>query len=117
MRYSILRLTFEIITEGGKEHEIKNKSKRFDCIADSESMRKWCKQDEDYASSQPELYESDISYLLLIDEGLIEVVTKGSRIVHRATPRGLDQIKKFERLLGNGDKMIVKPEICLQSSC
>ena len=41
-----------------------------------------------------------ISYLLLIDEGFIEVVTEGSRIVHRATPRGIDQIKKFEHLLG-----------------
>jgi predicted transcriptional regulator len=58
-----------------------------------------------------------ISYLLLIDEGFIEVVTEGSRIVHRATPRGMDRIKKFERLLGNEDKLIVKPEICLQSSC
>ena len=58
-----------------------------------------------------------ISYLLLIDEGFIEVVTEGSRIVHRATPRGIDQIKKFERLLGNADKMIVKHEISLQSSC
>jgi predicted transcriptional regulator len=58
-----------------------------------------------------------ISYLLLIDEGFIEVVTEGSRIVHRATPRGIDQVKKFERLLGNADKLIVKPETCLQSSC
>ena len=58
-----------------------------------------------------------ISYLLLIDEGFIEVVTEGSRIVHRATPKGVDQIKKFERLLGNEDKLIMKPEICLQSSC
>ena len=58
-----------------------------------------------------------ISYLLLIDNGFIEVVTEGSRIVHRATPRGIDQIKKFERSLGNADKLIVKPEICLQISC
>ena len=58
-----------------------------------------------------------ISYLLLIDEGLIEVVAEGSRIVHRATPRGLDQIEKFERLPGNADKMVVKPETCLQSLC
>jgi hypothetical protein len=58
-----------------------------------------------------------ISYLLLIDEGFIEVVTEGSRIVHRATPRGIDQIKKFDSLLGNADKMNVKPETCLQSSC
>ena len=50
-----------------------------------------------------------ISYLLLIDDGFIEVVTEGSRIVHRATPRGMDRIKKFE--------LIMKPEICLQSSC
>ena len=57
-----------------------------------------------------------ISYLLLIDDGFIEVVTEGSRIVHRATPRGIDQIEKFERLLGNGDKLIVKPEIYLQST-
>ena len=58
-----------------------------------------------------------ISYLLLIDEGFIEVVTEGSRIVQRATPRGMDRIKKFERLLGNEDKLIMKPEIYLQSSC
>jgi hypothetical protein len=58
-----------------------------------------------------------ISYLLLIDEGFIEVVTEGSRIIHRATPRGIDQIEKLERLLGNADKLIVKPETCLQSSC
>ena len=58
-----------------------------------------------------------ISYLLLIDDGSIEVVTEGSRIVHRATPRGMDRIKKFERLLGNEDRLIMKPEICLQSSC
>jgi hypothetical protein len=45
-----------------------------------------------------------ISYLLLIDEGFIEVVTEGSRIVHRATPRGIDQIEKFESLLGNAEK-------------
>ena len=57
-----------------------------------------------------------ISYLLLIDEGFIEVVTEGSGIVHRVTPRGIDLIEKFERLLGNGDKLIVKPEICLQST-
>ena len=58
-----------------------------------------------------------ISYLLLIDDGFIEVVTEGSRIVHRATPRGMDRIKKFERLLGDEDRLIMKPEICLQSSC
>ena len=58
-----------------------------------------------------------ISYLLLIDEGFIEVVTEGSRIIHRATPKGMNQIKKFDRLLGNEDRLIMKPEICLQSSC
>jgi len=40
-----------------------------------------------------------ISYLLLINEGFVEVVTEGSRIVHRATPKGMDQIKKFEACL------------------
>ena len=58
-----------------------------------------------------------ISYLLLIDEGLIEVVAEGSRIVHRATPGGLDQIEKFEHLLGNADKIVMTPKICLQSPC
>ena len=58
-----------------------------------------------------------ISYLLLIDEGLIEVVAEGSRIVHRATPKGIDRIEKFERLLIDPDKMIVKPAICLPGSC
>ena len=58
-----------------------------------------------------------ISYLLLIDEGLIEVVTDGSRIVHRATPKGIDRIEKSECLIVNSDKMTGKPEICLPSSC
>jgi len=34
-----------------------------------------------------------ISYLILIDEGLIEVVDEGFRIVHKATPRGLERME------------------------
>ena len=37
-----------------------------------------------------------ISYLLLIDDGLIEVNSVGPRVVHKTTPKGLDLIKKFE---------------------
>ncbi len=47
-----------------------------------------------------------ISYLLLIDEGLIEVVPNGPRIVHRTTPKGVDLIEKFERAHGNIDELI-----------
>jgi predicted transcriptional regulator len=38
-----------------------------------------------------------ISYLSLIDEGLIEVNSAGSEIVHRTTSKGLDLIEKLER--------------------
>jgi len=47
-----------------------------------------------------------ISYLLLIDEGLIEVVPEGARIVHRATPKGMSAIEKFERFHGEMKKVI-----------
>jgi predicted transcriptional regulator len=38
-----------------------------------------------------------ISYLSLIDEGLIEVNSAGSRVVHKTTSKGLDLIEKLER--------------------
>jgi predicted transcriptional regulator len=38
-----------------------------------------------------------ISYLLLIDEGFIEIVPEGARIVHRATPKGMSAMKNLER--------------------
>lgn len=47
-----------------------------------------------------------ISYLLLIDEGLIEVVPEGSRTVHRTTPKGISLIEAFERVHCNIDEMI-----------
>ena len=37
-----------------------------------------------------------ISYLLLIDEGFIEVVPEGNRIVQRTTQKGMSLIEKFE---------------------
>lgn len=46
-----------------------------------------------------------ISYLLLIDEGLIEVHSAGPRVVHRTTPKGLDLIEKFERFHTRTDKL------------
>jgi predicted transcriptional regulator len=46
-----------------------------------------------------------ISYLLLIDEGLIEVVDEGGRIVHRTTPKGLGLIAGPERFNGETDKI------------
>jgi len=38
-----------------------------------------------------------ISYLSLIDEGLIEVNSAGSRVVHRTTSKGFDMMEKLER--------------------
>jgi predicted transcriptional regulator len=38
-----------------------------------------------------------MSYLALIDEGLIEVKSVGPRVVHKTTPKGLNLIEKFER--------------------
>ena len=49
-----------------------------------------------------------ISYLLLIDDGLIEVNSVGPRVVHRTTPKGLDLIKKFERFHVETDDLTCK---------
>ena len=49
-----------------------------------------------------------ISYLLLIDEGLIEVNSAGRGVVHRTTPKGLDLIEKFERFHVETDKLTCK---------
>ena len=38
-----------------------------------------------------------ISYLSLIDEGLIEVNSAGAGVVHRTTSKGLDLMEKLER--------------------
>jgi predicted transcriptional regulator len=38
-----------------------------------------------------------ISYLTLIDEGLIEVNSADSGVVHKTTSKGLDLIEKLER--------------------
>jgi predicted transcriptional regulator len=50
-----------------------------------------------------------ISYLLLIDEGFIEVVPEGARTVHRATPKGISAIGKFEGSNGEKDIHILTP--------
>lgn len=47
-----------------------------------------------------------ISYLLLIDGEFIEVVPEGSRIVHRATLKGMSAIKKLEHLHGKMEKVV-----------
>jgi predicted transcriptional regulator len=49
-----------------------------------------------------------ISYLLLIDDGLIEVNSVGPRVVHKTTPKGLDLIKKFERFHVETDDLTCK---------
>jgi predicted transcriptional regulator len=49
-----------------------------------------------------------ISYLLMIDEGLIEVKSVGHRIIHITTPKGLDQIERFERFHVETDKSTCK---------
>ena len=46
-----------------------------------------------------------ISYLLLIDEGLIEVNSEGPGIVHKTTPKGRDLIERLERFHGELDKL------------
>jgi predicted transcriptional regulator len=46
-----------------------------------------------------------ISFLLLIDEGLIEVVEEAGRIVHRTTPKGLGLIAGQECFHGEADKL------------
>jgi predicted transcriptional regulator len=45
-----------------------------------------------------------ISYLLLIDEELIEVVNDGNRIIHKTTPKGLGLIVGLEHYHGDADK-------------
>lgn len=46
-----------------------------------------------------------ISYLLLIDEGLIEVSSAGSRSVHKTTKKGLETIERFEEFQGSEVKI------------
>jgi len=48
-----------------------------------------------------------ISYLLLIDDGLIEVSSKGSRSVHKTTQKGMEAIERFERFQSRGEKIHV----------
>lgn len=45
------------------------------------------------------------SYLLLIDEELIEVVDDGAGIVHRTTPKGMGQITGPERFHGDIEEL------------
>ena len=49
-----------------------------------------------------------ISYLILIDEGLIEVSSVGKRIVHKTTPKGLNQIENLERFHAEAHKLTAK---------
>ena len=49
-----------------------------------------------------------ISYLLLIDEGLIEVNSAGRGVVHKTTPKGLNLIEKFEHFPEETDKLTCK---------
>ena len=46
-----------------------------------------------------------ISYLLLIDDGLIEVSSKGPRSVHKTTKKGMEAIERFERFAGGREKI------------
>lgn len=46
-----------------------------------------------------------ISYLLLIDDGLIEVNSIGSRSVHKTTKKGMEAIERFERFQGSREKI------------
>ena len=52
-----------------------------------------------------------ISYLLLIDRGLIEVNSDGPRIIHKTTPKGFDMIERFERFHGEPDKLYAMCEV------
>jgi hypothetical protein len=46
-----------------------------------------------------------ISYLLLIDEELIEVVDDGAGIVHRTTQKGMGRITGPERFHGDIEEL------------
>lgn len=50
-----------------------------------------------------------ISYLMLIDEGLIDVAVEGSRTVHKVTAKGLERIESFERLNADGGSLWQRP--------
>ncbi len=39
-----------------------------------------------------------ISYLLLIDEGLIEAISRGPMVVHKTTSKGRNMIERFEQI-------------------
>ncbi len=45
-----------------------------------------------------------VSYLLLIDDGLIEINSDGARVVHKTTPKGRDMIERFEQFHSDPDK-------------
>ena len=46
-----------------------------------------------------------ISYLLLIDDGLIEVSSNGPWSVHKTTKKGMEAIERFERFQGGREKI------------
>ena len=46
-----------------------------------------------------------ISYLLLIDDGLIEVISKGPWSVHKTTKKGIEAIARFERFQDGREKV------------
>jgi predicted transcriptional regulator len=46
-----------------------------------------------------------ISYLLLIDDGLIEVNSLGLRSVHKTTQKGMAAIERFERFQEGREKI------------
>ncbi len=46
-----------------------------------------------------------ISYLLLIDDGLIEVSSLGPRSVHKTTQKGMAAIERFERFQEGREKI------------
>ncbi len=49
-----------------------------------------------------------ISYLLLIDEGIIEVNSEGSRVVHKTTAKGRDMIERFRAVHSETDELYAR---------
>jgi predicted transcriptional regulator len=68
-------------------------------------MREWCKQDQDCVSSKFELRKCKTISDKLINNGFMEVVPDGSRVVYRTTMKGLELNEKFKEFHSEIDKL------------
>jgi predicted transcriptional regulator len=104
MRYSILNLTLYDHGKGGEK--MRSKTRTNDMI--KSRILKACANGarKNRITNQASTNSIKlISYLLLIDEGLIEVVDDGAGIIHRTTPKGWGLVVGTERFRGDIDKL------------